>query len=74
MTVGQHTDQVAVPAPLVYRAEEVARLLSIGRTRVYELIGTGQLASIKIGRSRRVTPAALDDFLARSQAGEGSAD
>lgn len=31
---------------LLLRPEEVAELLSIGRSKVYELIGTGQLASV----------------------------
>lgn len=41
------------PALLV-RPEEVARLLGISRTRTYELLRTGQLKSIKLGRARRV--------------------
>ena len=30
------------------------RSLSIGRSRLYELIGKGELASVRIGTSRRV--------------------
>ena len=36
------------------RVEEVAELLDVGRTRVYELLRSGELRSVKIGGSRRV--------------------
>jgi excisionase family DNA binding protein len=34
--------------------EEAAKALRLGRSKVYELIETGELKSIKIGRSRRI--------------------
>ena len=39
---------------LLLRPEEAAEVLSIGRSRLYELIGRGELASVRIGTSRRV--------------------
>jgi excisionase family DNA binding protein len=39
---------------LLLRPEEAAEVLSIGRSRLYELIGKGELASVQIGTSRRV--------------------
>ena len=50
---------------LCYTPAEVALLLGVGRTKVYELMASGQLGSISIGRSRRVTAEALDRFLAQ---------
>jgi len=51
--------------PLAYTVLAVAALLQVGRTTVYELIRTGELPAIKIGRrSRRVTRAAIDAYLA----------
>ena len=51
------------------RVEEVAReALQISRTRVYELIATGALRSIVIGRSRRVPESAIREFIARLEA------
>ena len=38
--------------------------LSIGRSKVYELMRLGQLRSVKIGASRRIPQAALADFIA----------
>ena len=37
-----------------YTVEQVAKMLQIGRDKVYYLLRTGQLQSIKIGNSRRV--------------------
>jgi excisionase family DNA binding protein len=44
--------------------EEVADLLHVGRDKVYYLLRTGQLRSIKIGKSRRITEEHLADFIA----------
>jgi excisionase family DNA binding protein len=38
---------------------EAARTLSIGRSTIYNLMRDGALASVKVGRSRRVSAAAL---------------
>jgi excisionase family DNA binding protein len=45
--------------------EEAARRLSLGRTTVYVLISSGALASVRIGRSRRVPVVALDRYVER---------
>lgn len=50
---------------LLLRVEEVAELLDVGRTRVYDLIRSGELQSVKIGGSRRIPPAALQRYLDR---------
>jgi excisionase family DNA binding protein len=47
-----------------YTVEQVAEILQIGRDKVYELIRTGHLHSIKIGRLRRITDQHLADFIA----------
>jgi excisionase family DNA binding protein len=47
-----------------YTVEQVAEMLHIGRDKVYELIRTGQLRSIKIGKSRRITEEQLTEFIA----------
>ncbi len=50
---------------LLLKPEEAAEVLSIGRSKVYELIGTGELASVRIGTSRRVPTDALVEFVSR---------
>ncbi|MFI9597072.1 helix-turn-helix domain-containing protein [Nonomuraea sp. NPDC052265] len=46
-----------------YTVEQVAEMLSIGRDKVYFLLRTGQLKSIKIGKLRRITDRHLADFV-----------
>ncbi|GGQ39175.1 excisionase family DNA binding protein [Actinomadura coerulea] len=41
----------------------MAEILSIGRDKVYFLIRTGQLRSIKIGKLRRITDRHLVEFV-----------
>ena len=52
------------PRVQAYTVEEVADLLHIGRDKVYHLLRTRQLRSIKIGKSRRITEAHLAAFVA----------
>lgn len=46
-----------------YTVEQVAEILHIGRDKVYVLLRTGQLRSIKIGRSRRIMDQHLAEFV-----------
>ncbi len=49
----------------LYRVEEAAQLLGVGRTRVFDLIKLGELRSVKIGGSRRIPAAVLDEYVER---------
>jgi excisionase family DNA binding protein len=49
---------------LLLSPAEAAAHLSIGRSKVYELIRLGQLRSVKIGALRRIPQVALGDFIA----------
>lgn len=53
--------------------EAVADTLKVGRTTVYELLNSGALASVKIGRCRRVLRSDLNAYIAnlRSEATHG---
>jgi excisionase family DNA binding protein len=44
---------------LLCTTREAAEALGIGRSKVYELMYAGVLASVKIGRSRRIPAEAL---------------
>jgi excisionase family DNA binding protein len=46
-----------------YTVEQIAEALQIGRDKVYQLLRTGQLNSIKIGSSRRITSHQLAEFI-----------
>ena len=43
-------------------------LLSIGRTKVFSLIASGELDSVLIGSSRRIPTSALEEFLEKLNA------
>ena len=47
-----------------YTVEQVAEMLHIGRDKVYCLLRTGQLRSIKIGKLPRITDRHLAGFVA----------
>lgn len=61
MTRGPGSD---VPR-LLLTVEEAAQRLGICRANMFKLIRTGDVASVQIGRLRRITPAALEDYIAR---------
>jgi excisionase family DNA binding protein len=44
---------------------EAAEMLSISRSKLYELLASNELESVRIGGSRRIPTAALDDFVAQ---------
>jgi excisionase family DNA binding protein len=48
---------------LLLTPEEAAQVLSVGRSKVYELIGGGQLQSVRIGGSRRIPVTAIETFV-----------
>ena len=48
---------------------EAARRLGIGRTFMYELLASGQIESVHVGRLHRVPVDALTDFVDRSRRG-----
>jgi excisionase family DNA binding protein len=52
-------------SPLLLTPEQTASVLSICRTKVYELLRSGQLESVQIGSSRRIPVAALDEYVER---------
>ncbi len=45
------------------KVPEVAKVLRIARSRAYELVGSGEIPSIRIGRSVRVSRRELDRWL-----------
>lgn len=53
---------------LLHSPEEAGVILSICRSRVFELMAAGTLESVKIGRSRRIPHQALVDYVERLRA------
>ena len=50
--------------PLVLRVEDLMSALDIGRNAAYELVRSGQIRSIRVGRKLRIPKQAVEDFLA----------
>jgi excisionase family DNA binding protein len=50
---------------LLLTVTEAVDRLAIGRSLVYQLVLSGELPSVKIGRARRVPVAAVEGFVAR---------
>lgn len=53
------------PPRLLLTVEEAAERIGICRSNMFKLIRHGDVESVKVGRLRRVTPAALEDFVRR---------
>ncbi len=51
------------PPRLLLTVEEAADRIGIGRSNMFKLIRQGDVKSVKVGRLRRITPAALEDFI-----------
>lgn len=49
--------------PVVLSVQQLAEVLQIGRNAAYQLVNTGQIRSIRIGRTIRIPQAALLEYL-----------
>jgi excisionase family DNA binding protein len=50
---------------LLFTAEEAAEVLKISRCKIYDLLRNQDLRSVKIGGSRRIPRASLEEYVAR---------
>jgi excisionase family DNA binding protein len=55
--------------PLTVTVEQAAKLLGIGRSTAYELVHTGDIPSLRLGRRIVVPCGALQSMLERRAAG-----
>ena len=56
--------------PILFSADDVARVLGIGRCKVFDLIRYNELRSVKVGSYRRVSAKALAEYVSRLEFGE----
>lgn len=49
--------------PLLLKVAEAAKLLQLGRDRIYELVASGRLPALHFGRTIRIPRDALDRFI-----------
>jgi excisionase family DNA binding protein len=55
---------------LLLTPERAAERLDLGRTKVFELIASGELESVRIGRARRIPADAVASYVARLRAAQ----
>jgi hypothetical protein len=53
------------PDPLAVTVEEGRRIIGLGTTKVWELIASGDLKSLRIGRRRLILYQSIRDLIAR---------
>jgi len=49
--------------PILVSVAEAAEMLSIGRTAAWELVRKRKIKSVKIGRTRRLPIAAIEEYV-----------
>ncbi|KUP97315.1 helix-turn-helix domain-containing protein [Thermobifida halotolerans] len=54
---------MTTPPRLLLTVPEAARVLAISRSKLYELLASGAVRSLRIGGSRRIPVSALDDYV-----------
>jgi excisionase family DNA binding protein len=59
--------RVVTEERLAVSPADAARLTGVGRTKLYEAIGSGALRSLKIGKRRLIMIEALRDWLAAAE-------
>lgn len=52
--------------PLTLKVEDLMPILGIGRNTAYELVRSGQIKSIRVGRNIRIPKAEILSFLNRN--------
>jgi excisionase family DNA binding protein len=62
--VAESVGKGATVVPGLLRIEEAAEWLGLSKRKTYELLSRAEIQSVYIGRSRRITVAALERFVA----------
>ena len=53
--------------PLTLRVEDLMPILNVGRNTAYELVRSGQIRSIRIGKELRIPKQALIEYLTKTE-------
>jgi len=56
--------------PICVKVNDAARMIGIGRTKLYELIASGEIEAIKLGKSTRIMTASLHELVMRRRGPE----
>jgi excisionase family DNA binding protein len=66
MTVAADQDR------MLYRVGEAAQLLAVSRSKMWEIVLRGDIDSLKIDGSRRITRGAIEAYVARLAGGDAA--
>jgi excisionase family DNA binding protein len=66
--MAEQNPQTVAIEPLLVRVEEAARLLSLSRSTIYEMLDRGELPSVRCGAARRIPLASLRAWVERQTA------
>lgn len=57
------------PDPICLRVNDAARMIGVGRTKLYAMIAAGEVETVKLGKTTRITTASLHDLIKRHREG-----
>jgi excisionase family DNA binding protein len=60
---GSEMEASGTSARMAHTVKQAAALMSLSVSKVEKLVASGELPSIKVGRSRRIRTAAIEEFL-----------
>lgn len=63
---------LAAPSPQLLDVEAARRRLGVGLTKFYDILGRGELCTVKIGSRRLVSEAAIADYIRRLESSHRS--
>jgi excisionase family DNA binding protein len=67
MTVAADQDR------MLYRVPETAKILAVSTSKMWEIVLRGDIESLKIDGSRRISRAAIEDYVSRLGGADGPA-
>jgi excisionase family DNA binding protein len=62
---GRLAVKIQEPSRLLYRPAEAADAMGVSRAKIYQLISSREIPSVKVGHSIRVPVKALNDWIER---------
>ena len=68
--LGMERKVISSDAARLYTPAEIADLLQIGKTKIYELLGSGEIESVHIGTRRRIPHDAVLRYIESLRHGE----
>jgi excisionase family DNA binding protein len=64
-------DYLEVDVPVMFTPDQVANIISVSKSQVFALIRSGELESLTIGRSRRISQNQLISYITAKEATNG---